>query len=70
MIDSLKFRHEEKKRIRHIKKILPDHEEIPVRINAKTTLLLKPGQDPEERKAMYLERVWRQEQREKSSKFI
>ncbi len=70
MIDTLAGRHEEKKKIRHIKKQSPDQGEVPVKINAKTTIWIKRGQDPEVRKAMYLERIWRQEQADKSSKFL
>lgn len=70
MIDSLKFRHEEKKNIRRVKKALPDQGEIPVKINEKTTIWIKAGQDPEVRKAMYLARIYRQEQADKSSKFL
>lgn len=68
MIDSLKFRSEEKTAIRSKKKVSPDMGKIPVKINAKTTIWIKKDQDPEERKGMYLERISQQDQKDKKYK--
>jgi hypothetical protein len=67
MIDTIAGRRREKSRI---KALSPDMGVIPVVINAKTTIWIKEGQDPEERRAMYLERIWRQEQADKKTKFL
>lgn len=68
MIDTLKGRHEEKAIIRRIKKVSPDQGLIPVRINTKTVIFVKKGQDPQERKEAYLHRVFLQDQRDKKSR--
>lgn len=48
---------EDKKRISAIASS-PDHEElIPIYINPKTTIFCKPGEDPQEKKRKFLQRL-------------
>jgi hypothetical protein len=54
MIDTIKGRHEERRRI---KKLVPDQGVFPVRIDHKTVIYIKKGQDPEERKRIHIENV-------------
>lgn len=50
------------------KKVLPDQGVTRVFIDSKTYIIIKKGQDPEERKAAYLHRIFLQEKRDKKSK--
>lgn len=57
MIDSLEYRIEEKKRISKKKDAFVDLRTIPVRVNAKTVIWIKPTDDPQEKVKQFLDRT-------------
>lgn len=57
MIDSLKFRHEEKATIRRIKKDVAVQKTVPLRIDAKTVIYINKEDDPVKKKADFIEKL-------------
>jgi hypothetical protein len=54
MIDSLKFRHEEKAAIRRIKKNVSVKRTVALRIDAKTVIFIHKGDDPVKKKEEFI----------------